>query len=173
MSDIIVLDKFIAKCASFLYKTGTDKQTFDDRVSLLFSQNKIEGLSELVSNCLVNSFIHISKNAENEKQFYELKLEFDQFKYEFETTIHGMDGYAYLQQIHLDKLLILKHTLLYNFDVEINSNECCKGCFKKDKKKFSLEKAIAKKPLPNPKCTRPGGCNCFYSPIPKLDHSLN
>jgi hypothetical protein len=109
------------------------------------------------------------KNAKTEEEFYKSKLQLDIKMLEFSTNGKNEEKNYILGQIHFDKLILSRLTLPYKFHVQINANNCCPYCAKKDKKTFTLEKVIENKYLPFTKCIKEEGCSCSYSIVPLHD----
>ena len=125
-------------------------------------------LEDYIAYCLKEALLFCAKNASNELEGYEWKLELDTKYWELQIERGGKDANYMLWHIHMDKLFISQLTLPFEFDIAIDSKECCSKCSRYHLKKISFESILKGKHLPYKSCKREGYCSCTYVIIPKI-----
>jgi hypothetical protein len=109
------------------------------------------------------------KHANTEEEYASVNVEIISRKLEVSGDLSRENRDYLLQQLHINKLMISKLTLPYEFDVQIKAANCCSYCTKQNNKIYSFGKIIAKKYLPHARCKNEEGCKCSYSIVPLSD----
>jgi hypothetical protein len=110
-----------------------------------------------------------TKIANTEEEFASTNIEILSRRLEVSTDLSREDRDYFLQQLHLNKLMIFRSTLPFKFDVQIKSANCCTYCAKQNNRMYTLEKVIVKKYLPHARCKKEEGCKCSYTIVPLID----
>ena len=164
------LDWLISTQGDFLFEFGIDRDKIISDYATWKQTSSSNSVIDYFCELLRQASLSNIKNANTEEEFYNSKLQLDIKMLEFLTRTKENENYL-SGQIHFDKLMISRLTLPFKFDVQINSDNCCSYCNKKNKLIFSFEKVIEKKYLPFNKCKREDLCTCTYSIIPIYDEN--
>jgi hypothetical protein len=165
------LDWVISTHSEFLQKFGITKDKIITGYDSWKANNPDNSIRNYFCELLRQACVYIAKNADTEEEFFNSKLELDTKMLEYAVNLTEEAKNYLVGEIHFDKLMISHLTLPFKFEVQIDSDNCCSYCAKKNKKIFSFEKVLEKKFLPFAKCKREDGCNCTYSIIPLHDEN--
>ena len=106
-----------------------------------------------IINELPNATNDLEKLYSEQRNIYQKMMEF--------LHEEGRNFSHVLKSIYYCDLLRWQNSS-YLSEIVIHAADCCENCKELDEKSLSIEHAIEKQYLPNPKCTR-YSCICFYS----------
>ena len=165
-----VLNLLISKEGDFLKGFGFNETKILNEFIIWRENNSENSTEKFFSELLKIASLYNMKNANTQIEYYTSQLIINTKFLENGDYFGECDKNYWLEQIHLNKLIISNLTLSYKFDVQICANNCCSYCDKKNKKILTFEKAIQKKYLPFKKCTNKN-CTCSYATIPLLNEN--
>ncbi len=163
------LNWLILNHSEFLQQFGIDRDKIITDYILFEQKESGNSVLDYLAELLTKASLFNIKTADTEERYYKAKLKLDNKALEFFAKLGKGNKNYLLRQIHFDKLMISKSTLPFKFDIQIDSNDCCLYCAKKNKKIFTFEKIIEKQYLPLKQCKREDGCCCSYSVVPSDD----
>ena len=126
------LDWLVSNYGEFLGKFAIDKNVIDNEYSDWLKHNDKNSPIDFLLRLFRKATLHIIKNAATQQEYYNWKLELDLQTWEFLLAYKRPNRNYYLEQIHFDKLMISYLTSPSKFLVQIDSNNCCPYCLKKN-----------------------------------------
>ena len=159
------LNSLIHNHAEFLRQFGIESSRIRDEYELWQDKNPDKTINTYFGELLRQASLFIIKNADTEDEYYSKQLEIHLKTLEILEPAKSEARHYILRQIHFCRLMVFRSTVPVDFDVRIDSNNCCSYCNKRNKKTYSFERVLEKEFLPFVKCSRTNDCICSYSVV--------
>ncbi len=155
----------IARLGEFFSKFRPKDLTAHEHYLAWNENTQDKALDSYTKFCFNDAFLYISKYAENENQFYELKLELDTKRWQYELETNSQEANFSLKQIHIDQIMLIVQKVGFDIKLMIVADQCCRSCARHHGKHVTLISVLNWKHLPYSSCKRDDYCNCLYKVI--------